>query len=503
MRLGFKRVISGLLAGIIIASSTTICTFAKDFEDVESDKWYSNSVSWVSDYGLMNGTSANRFSPNEGLTRAMFAQILYNMAGNPNVDGQNDLVDVNHAKWYNKAIDWALENKVMSGYGNNRFGPDDTITREQVATVLNNYTDCLPIPRARSLSEFKDSNKISSWAMSSMLWAVENKIISGIGDERLDPRGTASRAQIATIIENYCKNVATEIEWPTGKDFFEDEIKPKPDDSDDSYYLNPDLVKIHKTDNGCCIVKYLGDTSAPEITNNSVVLYIRKGNTAQNMYRVYSGKEYRFEFPYGAGEYTLSIGLLINRQYHHVYSETVEVTEEEYQRSLLESTTFCDYRTSSQVQSNARYAATTNIYLDKVPSNDYEKALSIYLYMCNMYEYDNGRLEEVDWGYTPDFDRIIEKNGAICLDFAGMYSAMCRSEGIKSRIIVGWVNKGTSLEGYHAWSEVLIDGEWIQVDPTLGINNSAGIREYVDLLSRRGFDIKGDLAKKYTYDYTI
>ena len=176
------------------------------FEDVDSDEWYYNAIKYVYEKKIMSGKNASTFSPNEKLTRAMLVTMLHNMEGRPYVAGISKFSDVQNTKeWYYVAIKWAEKNKIVSGYSNGKFGPDDSVTREQLAVILNQY--CIYKGKYKSVkadySKFTDSNKISDFAKWGMNWAVGNKIING-SNGKLNPQGTATRAEAAAMLSNYC-----------------------------------------------------------------------------------------------------------------------------------------------------------------------------------------------------------------------------------------------------------------------------------------------------------
>lgn len=176
------------------------------FEDVDSDEWYYNAIKYVYEKKIMSGKNASTFSPNEKLTRAMLVTMLHNMEGRPYVAGISKFSDVQNTKeWYYVAIKWASANNIISGYSNGKFGPNDQITREQLAVILNQY--CIYKGKYKSLkadySKFTDSNKISDFAKWGMNWAVGNKIING-SNGKLNPQGTATRAEAAAMLSNYC-----------------------------------------------------------------------------------------------------------------------------------------------------------------------------------------------------------------------------------------------------------------------------------------------------------
>lgn len=497
----FKKL--GWLVGcIILVVGTITISSAKTFEDVSSSDWFSSYVDYVSDEGLMNGTSVNRFTPSGSVTRAQLAQILYNMAGNPVVDGTNKFSDVSAGKWYNKAIFWASDVGVMNGYGGGKFGPEDNITREQIAKVLHEYTRYLDIPLAGALDKFEDVSKVSNWAVEGLSWAVDKGLISGTSSKTLSPKMTATRAQLAAIIQRYCENVATDYEWAKNEDELPGEIIHKPDDmssySEDWKWLQePELYQYKLTDDGYLVFKFLGAINEILPDEIAVRLDVFKGDeyiSGENAsyYRCYPGQEQRIGFPYGPGTYTLKIEQWIAGYYRTFFKTTIEVSQENYEKSLVASNTMSDYLSTNMLRMKADTIC-------KGLKTDKEKANAIFDWMSKNLFYDGTRLDEVVWGYIPGYDRIIEKNGAICLDFAGFYSAMCRSQGIPCNVIMGWIYKGQPIiGGYHAWNEVLIDGKWYMVDTTYSIGDMGGGSS---LGAVQKYFMAGDnILKNYTVD---
>ena len=176
------------------------------FTDVDRRSWYYNAVEWAYAGGYMSGTSATTFSPNEKMTRGMLVTILYRMAGRPTVLEYSDFPDVSKDKYYAKAVAWAESNGFVSGYKDGRFGPEDGITREQLMKVLFLYADYLSEQRTyyTDLSAFSDVNEISAYALSYVKWAVRNGLLEGSGG-KLNPKGEATRAQIAAILRRFEK----------------------------------------------------------------------------------------------------------------------------------------------------------------------------------------------------------------------------------------------------------------------------------------------------------
>lgn len=174
------------------------------FTDVPADTWYVPFVQYAYDTGLMSGISDIQFAPNTTLTRAEMAQILYNRAGKPTITGTSAFTDVKEGTWYNDAILWAVQNNIVSGVGNGKFAPEEKVTREQLAVMLYNCENKLPV--SGSLNGFEDDTAVSNWAKDAMLWATQNGIISGSknGDKLyLNPTKNASRAETATMMMQY------------------------------------------------------------------------------------------------------------------------------------------------------------------------------------------------------------------------------------------------------------------------------------------------------------
>lgn len=172
------------------------------FPDVSNTAWYIKAVEYVVTEGLMSGYPNGKFGPNDNISRAEFAQIIYNKAGRPGA-GTSVFSDVKAGQWYANAITWAAEQQVVSGIGNNQFAPNRDITREELATMLWRYAKS-PKPLKTEL-DFADKNKVSGFAKEAILWANENGIVNGKGNGILDPKGKATRAETAQMLMNYLK----------------------------------------------------------------------------------------------------------------------------------------------------------------------------------------------------------------------------------------------------------------------------------------------------------
>lgn len=173
------------------------------FIDVREGDWFYEAVKYSHQKGLITGTSPSTFSPHVRLTRGMMATILWNYAGKPQT-GNTVFTDVANNTWYTDAINWAAINGIVSGYGNSLFGPNDEITREQMAVMLYNYTKFIEVdlPQKR-IGIFVDDAQISTWAKESVDFMYAADIINGKGNNDFDPQGRATRAEVAVMMRNF------------------------------------------------------------------------------------------------------------------------------------------------------------------------------------------------------------------------------------------------------------------------------------------------------------
>lgn len=184
------------------------------FSDVSESDWFYKGVSYVVENGMMNGVGENQFAPNAPLTREMLAVVLYNMEKQPESTGVNPFADVKADMWYTDAIVWANANGIVAGYDDSTFGLGDSITREQLATILYRYAQLkgYDVTEKADLTGYTDSESISDYAVEAMQWANANGIVNGMTETTLAPQGTATRAQVATMLMNFCENVVTKAE---------------------------------------------------------------------------------------------------------------------------------------------------------------------------------------------------------------------------------------------------------------------------------------------------
>ena len=176
---------------------------AAEFSDVDTKAWYHGAVDYVLMNKLMTGIGNGLFAPNDNTTRAMLATLLYRMAGEPSVEGlENPFADVADGQWYTDAVIWAADKGVVSGTSATTFAPNDQITREQMVTMIWRYAG-EPESNLSVLDKYADADNVSDFAKEAMAWAISNGIVTGVGDNTLAPKNTATRAQIAAILQRF------------------------------------------------------------------------------------------------------------------------------------------------------------------------------------------------------------------------------------------------------------------------------------------------------------
>ncbi len=178
------------------------------FTDVVSGAWYQTAVDYVIANGLMEGTSDTTFEPNTTTSRGMVVTILYRLEGTPSA-AASGFPDVAAGQWYTDAVSWAAANGIVTGYDNGNFGPNDIITREQMATILYRYAShkAYGTGAQANLASYTDASAISGYAESAMKWANAEGLITGTTTTTLSPAGDASRAEVATILMRFCEEV--------------------------------------------------------------------------------------------------------------------------------------------------------------------------------------------------------------------------------------------------------------------------------------------------------
>jgi len=201
---------TGQVDGFYLTDGTATPVPQLPFTDVRATDWFYSAVDFVYKNNLFQGTSANAFSPGVSMTRGMFVTVLHRLDGLPSAGAGGGFSDVSdRTLYYYNAVTWANENKIVEGYADGTFRPDASVTREQMATIMHRYA----IYKGRDMTAsetaynaFPDRNSVSDYAVSPLQWAVSWGVITG-SDGRLLPQSTATRAQVAQIIFNYCEKI--------------------------------------------------------------------------------------------------------------------------------------------------------------------------------------------------------------------------------------------------------------------------------------------------------
>ena len=190
--------------GAVLIESSVSQLDGSLFADVSPGAWYAAAVAYVHGQGWMTGTASNLFSPDLPISRSMVATILHRLAGSPEAEAPS-FPDVEADTWYTQAVAWAAEEGIVLGYGNGRFGPEDPVTREQLAALLYRYAKYQEYDTSgrASLSGYTDAAQISSYARVAMAWAVDTGLLTGRTQTTLVPGGTATRAELAVILERF------------------------------------------------------------------------------------------------------------------------------------------------------------------------------------------------------------------------------------------------------------------------------------------------------------
>lgn len=191
-------------------SNSTDTTDTNKFEDVYVSDWYFDAVQYVYENDMMAGTSDITFSPNQTTTRGMIVTILYRLEGEPTVTGTTAFTDVTADQYYANAVAWAVQNGIVAGSDATTFAPNNAITREQMAAILYRYAQFkgYDVSAKADLSTYIDAADVSAYATDAMAWASQTGLITGTSATTLSPAGQATRAQVATILMRFCENVA-------------------------------------------------------------------------------------------------------------------------------------------------------------------------------------------------------------------------------------------------------------------------------------------------------
>ena len=211
----FKMPSSKVNVAFAASGETKPCDGGKDcpsapFKDVDTGKWYHVSIDYVLTHSMMNGVSGTSFAPNSNLTRGMLVQILFNLEGKPQ-SASASFSDVKADAWYAKAVGWAAANKVVTGYADGTFRPNAAVTREQAAAILYRYAQSkgidVNVGEDTNILSYADALQASEYAIPALQWAVGAGVLNGKSGNLLAPTGTATRAEIAAIMQRWCEKI--------------------------------------------------------------------------------------------------------------------------------------------------------------------------------------------------------------------------------------------------------------------------------------------------------
>lgn len=203
----FTMPASAVKVGVSYVKATETPSETK-FNDVSANDWFASAVDYVTGKGMMNGTADNTFSPKANTTRGMVVTVLYRLENQPSTSAAS-FTDVASGAYYANAVAWANANGIVSGYGSGKFGPNDKVTREQLAAILYRYAQYkkYDVSGAKSLDGYTDAQSVSSYAVPALQWANAAGIVTGKSGSKLDPKGNATRAEVAAMLMRFCENV--------------------------------------------------------------------------------------------------------------------------------------------------------------------------------------------------------------------------------------------------------------------------------------------------------
>lgn len=203
----FTMPASAVKVGVSYVKATETPSEIK-FNDVSANDWFASAVDYVTGKGMMNGTADNTFSPKAHTTRGMVVTVLYRLENQPSTSAAS-FTDVASGAYYANAVAWANANGIVSGYGSGKFGPNDKVTREQLAAILYRYAQYkkYDVSGANSLDGYTDAQSVSSYAVPALQWANAAGVVTGKSGSKLDPKGNATRAEVAAMLMRFCENV--------------------------------------------------------------------------------------------------------------------------------------------------------------------------------------------------------------------------------------------------------------------------------------------------------
>lgn len=205
----FTMPASAVKVGVSYVKATETPSETK-FNDVSANDWFASAVDYVTGKGMMNGTAANTFSPKANTTRGMVVTVLYRLENQPSTSAAS-FTDVASGAYYANAVAWANANGIVSGYGSGKFGPNDKVTREQLAAILYRYAQYkkydVSVGEDTNILSYDDAQSISTYAIPAIQWACGAGVVTGKSGSKLDPKGNATRAEVAAMLMRFCENV--------------------------------------------------------------------------------------------------------------------------------------------------------------------------------------------------------------------------------------------------------------------------------------------------------
>ena len=205
----FTMPASAVNVGVSYVKATETPSETK-FNDVSANDWFASAVDYVTGKGMMNGTADNTFSPKANTTRGMIVTVLYRLENQPSTSAAS-FTDVASGAYYANAVAWANANGIVSGYGSGKFGPNDKVTREQLAAILYRYAQYkkydVSVGEDTNILSYNDAQSISSYAIPAIQWACGAGVVTGKSGSKLDPKGNATRAEVAAMLMRFCENV--------------------------------------------------------------------------------------------------------------------------------------------------------------------------------------------------------------------------------------------------------------------------------------------------------
>ena len=206
MKKTLKKMLCGVCSAAMLMGAVSFsASAAHPFTDVKGDQWYANFVDYAYNHGLMAGTGSSTFSPNQTMTRGMLVTVIHAIAGKPAPTTGNHFADVKANDYFAPAVTWCYENGIVAGTGAKTFSPNQKVTREQMVAIMLKFADHTgaDVSKRADLSGYKDASKIEGYAVDAFKWAVASGVISGSSATTLSPKAGAVRAECAVVLQRY------------------------------------------------------------------------------------------------------------------------------------------------------------------------------------------------------------------------------------------------------------------------------------------------------------